>query len=128
MNKKLLIKNLKELSNICPLEKIQIFNDNLILIIKPIILNQTLLFFKNHTLFQCKILTCISGVDYPMNKYRFQIVYELLSVRFNFRIRIKTFTHELSGVPSVEKIFSAAGWYECEVWDLFGVFFNNGKA
>ena len=45
MNKKLLVKNLKELSNICPIEKIQIFNDNLVLIVKPTILKQILLFF-----------------------------------------------------------------------------------
>jgi NADH dehydrogenase (ubiquinone) Fe-S protein 3 len=125
MNKKLLVKNLKELSNICPIEKIQIFNDNLVLIVKPTILKQILLFLKNHTIFQFKVLTCISGVDYPMNKYRFQIVYELLSVRFNFRLRLKTFTHELVGIDSVEKIFLTAGWYECEIWDLFGVFFNS---
>ena len=125
MKKKLLVKNLKELSNICPIEKIQIFNDNLVLIVKPTILKQILLFLKNHTIFQFKVLTCISGVDYPMNKYRFQIVYELLSVRFNFRLRLKTFTHELVGIDSVEKIFLTAGWYECEIWDLFGVFFNS---
>ena len=76
-------------------------------------------------MFQFKVLTCISGVDYPMNKYRFQIVYELLSVRYNFRIRVKTFTHELLSIKSCEKVFSAANWYECEIWDLFGVFFKN---
>ena len=56
MNKKLLVKNLKELSNICPIEKIQIFNDNLVLIVKPTILKQILLFLKNHTIFQVKTL------------------------------------------------------------------------
>ena len=125
MNKKLIIKNLQELSKMCPLEKIQIFNDNLIIIVKPSYLKDILLFFKNHIMFQFKILTCISGVDYPMNKYRFQIVYELLSVRYNFRVRIKTFTHELLGIESSDKIFSASGWYECEIWDMYGVFFKN---
>ena len=125
MNKKLIIQNLQELFKICPLEKIQLFNDNLIIVVKPIFLKNILLFFKNHVMFQFKILTCISGVDYPMNKYRFQIVYELLSVRYNFRVRIKTFTHELLGVDSAEQIFSSANWYECEVWDMFGVFFKN---
>jgi len=125
MNKKLIIENLHELSKMCPLEKIQIFNDNLIIVVKSMFLKDILLFFKNHIMFQFKILTCISGVDYPMNKYRFQIVYELLSVRYNFRIRIKTFTHELLAIDSCEKIFSAAGWYECEIWDMLGVFFKN---
>lgn len=125
MNKKLLIKNLQELSKICPLKKIQVFNDNLIVIVKPTFITGVLLFFKNHIMSQFKILTCISGVDYPTNKYRFQIVYELLSVRYNFRVRVKTFTHELFSVESCEKIFPAGGWYESEIWDMFGVFFKN---
>tara|TARA_B110000908_G_scaffold162289_1_gene207547 strand:- start:5589 stop:6161 length:573 start_codon:yes stop_codon:yes gene_type:complete len=125
MNKKLINKNLQELSKICPLKKIQVFDDNLVIIVKPGILIDVLLFLKNHIMFQFKILTCVSGVDYPMNKYRFQVVYELLSIRYNFRIRVKTFTHELLGLESCEKVFSAAGWYECEIWDMLGVFFKN---
>lgn len=125
MNKKLIIENLKEFSKLCPLEKIQIFNENLIIIVKPEFINNVLLFLKNNIMFQFKVLTCISGVDYPMNKYRFQIVYELLSIRYNFRIRVKTFTHELLGIESCENLFSAANWYECEIWDMFGIFFKN---
>ena len=125
MNKILIIKNLRELSKIFPLEKIQIFNDNLILFVKPIFLTDILLFLKNHVMLQFKILTCVSGVDYPMNKYRFQVVYELLSVKYNSRIRIKTFAHELLSMESCEKIFPASGWYECEIWDMFGVFFKS---
>ena len=125
MNKKLITKNLSYLFKIFPLEKIQIFNDNLIIIVKPKFLSDVLIFLKNHTMFQFKILTCISGVDYPMNKYRFKIVYELLSIRYNFRIRVKTFTHELLSLNSCEKIYPAGGWYECEIWDMFGVFFRN---
>jgi NADH dehydrogenase (ubiquinone) Fe-S protein 3 len=83
------------------------------------------LFFKNHINNQYKILTVISGVDYPTNKYRFKIVYELLSVRFNNRIKIKIFTHELLPLDSSTKIFSASSWYESEIWDMFGVFFTN---
>ena len=125
MNKILLVNNLKELSKICPLEKIQLFNDSLIIVVKSNFLNDILLFFKHHTMLQYKVLTCISGVDYPKNKYRFQVVYELLSIKYNFRVRIKTFTHELLGIKSCENIFPAAGWYECEIWDMFGVFFIN---
>ena len=64
-------------------------------------------------------------MDYPENLYRFQIVYELLSVKFNSRIRFKVLTDELTPLNSVEKIFSAASWWECEIWDMFGVFFLN---
>ena len=81
--------------------------------------------FKYHISYQFDILTCISGVDYPKNKYRFKIVYELLTIRYNFRIRIKTFTHELLGIDSSENLYLTAGWYECEIWDMFGVFFKN---
>ena len=92
---------------------------------KPNHLLDILLFFKNHILYQFKILTCISCVDYPMNKYRFKIVYELLSIRFNARLRVKVFTHELLGLDSCEKLFLAGSWYECEIFDMFGVFFKN---
>ena len=95
------------------------------LIVKSSLLLEILLIFKNHIGFQFKILTCISGVDYPMNKYRFKLVYELLSVRYNSRIRIKIFLNELMNVNSCDKLFLTGGWYECEIWDMFGVFFTN---
>ena len=125
MIKKLIVKNIQMLSCIFPIEKIKIFKYNLIITVKPIVLTDLLYFLKYHTLYQFEILTCISGVDYPMNKNRFKIVYELLSVRYNFRIRIKTFTHELGTINSCENIFPAGNWYECEIWDMFGVFFKN---
>lgn len=54
-----------------------------------------------------------------------QIVYNLLSLRFNSRIRVKTYTDELTPVNSACEIFKAANWYEREIWDMFGVFFAN---
>lgn len=80
-------------------------------------------FLKNHFKYQFKVLTCISGVDYPDNLYRFSIVYELLSLRFNARTRIKILVDELKPVNSIEAIFPAASWWECEVFDMYGVFF-----
>ena len=125
MKKILLKKSLKELYQLCPVEKVQFFNNNLNIIVKPKFLFNVLLFFKNHVMYQFKVLTCISGVDYPMNKYRFQVVYELLSIRYNQRIKVKTFTHELLALDSIEKSFPAANWYECEIWDMYGIFFKN---
>ena len=124
MSQQIVVKNLNNLSKLCPLEKIQVFNSDLTLVIKPNILIDILLFFKYHVLYQFEILTCISGVDYPTNKYRFKLVYELLSIRYNCRIRIKTFTYELMGIDSCEKLFLTSSWYECEIWDMFGVFFK----
>ena len=125
MINKLIIENIKCLIKIFPIKKIKIFKYDLIVLVKPKILIDLLLFFKNHILYQFKILTCISGIDYPSKKYRFEIAYELLSIRYNFRIRVKTYSNELIILNSCEKVFLAANWYECEIWDMFGVFFKN---
>ena len=125
MNKQLVVENLQNLFKICPFEKIQIFNSDITLVVKPNMLLNVLFFLKYHILYQFEILTCISAVDYPSNKYRFKLVYELLSVKYNIRIRVKTFTNELIGIDSCDKLYLTAGWYECEIWDMFGVFFKN---
>nr|YP_010139060.1 NADH dehydrogenase subunit 9 [Lithodesmium undulatum]QQJ94668.1 NADH dehydrogenase subunit 9 [Lithodesmium undulatum] len=125
MSQQLIAENLKNLLKICPVEKIQIFNKEIVLVVKPYYLTHLLKILKKHVLYQFEILTCISGVDYPQHFHRFKLVYELLSIRYNCRIRVKTFTNELIGVNSCDKLFLTAGWYECEIWDMFGVFFNN---
>lgn len=82
-------------------------------------------FIKYHTNCQYKILTDICVVDYPTRTNRFDLIYNFLSIKFNSRIRIKIIINELSIVPSITNIFSAANWYEREVWDMFGIFFSN---
>jgi NADH-quinone oxidoreductase subunit C len=81
--------------------------------------------FKNHHAYQFKMLTCISGVDFPKNLYRFAIVYELLSLKYNSRLRLKVLANESTPVKTIEKVHSSATWYEAEIWDMFGVFFIN---
>ena len=125
MNSQLIVKNIQSLSKMCPLEKIQMYDQELVIGIKPSLLCDILVFLKYHTLYQFNILTCITGVDYPNNKYRFKLVYDLLSIRYNTRLRVKTFTHELFGVNSCAHLYFTAGWYECEIWDMYGVFFKN---
>lgn len=125
MNSRLIVKNIKDLFGLCPLEKIQFYDKDLTVVVKPKFLYDILVFFKYHISYQFDSLTCISGVDYPKNKYRFKLVYDLLSIRYNNRFRIKTFTHELFGVDSCNQLYFAAGWYECEIWDMYGVFFKN---
>lgn len=56
---------------------------------------------------------------------RFEIVYNLLSLRFNSRVRVKTYTDELTPIESVNDIFKAANWNEREIWDMYGVYFTN---
>lgn len=68
-------------------------------------------------------LTDITALDYPARAERFDVVYQLLSMTQNQRIRIKLPVAENVGVPSVVEVFPAAGWCEREVWDMYGVFF-----
>jgi NADH:ubiquinone oxidoreductase subunit C len=53
-----------------------------------------------------------------------QVVYNLLSVAHQSRIRVKTYANEVSAVPSITGLFNGANWYEREVWDMYGVFFS----
>ena len=66
----------------------------------------------------------ISGVDYPERPERFEVVYQLLSLKHNARVRVKVETDETSPVPTVVNVYSTAGWFEREVWDMFGVAFS----
>ena len=67
----------------------------------------------------------LTAVDYPNKKNRFEMIYILLSVEFNFRIIIRFLINENQSVDSLTNLFPAANWYEREVWDLFGIAFNN---
>ena len=107
------------------LELSYVKGSELVITVRPEKLLSTLIFLKNNTGCQYKLLTCISGVDFPDRKKRFEIVYELLSLTYNARIRVKTRTDEVNPIDSVVSIFPAADWWEREIWDLYGVFFKN---
>jgi NADH-quinone oxidoreductase subunit C len=63
----------------------------------------------------------ICGVDYPDRVERFEVVYNLLSLKHNQRIRVKVAVREDEPVPSVVALYPSAAWYEREAWDLYGV-------
>lgn len=73
---------------------------------------------------QFKQLIDICGVDYPNRPERFEVVYQLLSMRHNIRARVKISTDEETPVPSVSTLFSAAPWFEREAWDMCGIMFD----
>jgi NADH dehydrogenase (ubiquinone) Fe-S protein 3 len=54
-----------------------------------------------------------------------QLVYNLLSVHYNARIRVKTYTDELTPVESASSVYLSADWFEREIWDMYGIFFTN---
>ncbi|MGE0746490.1 MAG: NADH-quinone oxidoreductase subunit C [Rhodospirillales bacterium] len=72
-----------------------------------------------------KVLVDLCGADYPERDQRFDVVYNLLSLRQNLRIRVKAATDENTPVPSVAGVFSTANWLERETWDLYGIFFSD---
>ena len=86
---------------------------------------RVLTFLRDDTNCQCKCLMDVCGVDYPERDERFEVVYNLLSLKHNLRIRVKLSSDEESPVPSVSSIFSCAGWWEREAWDLYGIYFSD---
>lgn len=110
---------------ILPIVRFELYNKESSFLIPTNLLSEIIMIFKNHYKYQFKVLTCVSCVDYPENFYRFQVVYELLSLKFNSRVRLKVLVDELASVDSIENFFPGAAWWECEIWDMFGVFFFN---
>ena len=66
----------------------------------------------------------IAGVDWPQRAERFDVVYNLLSVSLNQRVRVIVTTDESAPVPSVHTIWPVATWWEREAWDLYGIVFS----
>jgi len=70
-----------------------------------------------------QLLVDICGVDYPDRPARFEVVYNLLSLKYNLRLRVKVAAAEDQPVPSIASLHSTAGWFEREAWDLYGIYF-----
>jgi NADH dehydrogenase (ubiquinone) Fe-S protein 3 len=97
------------------------------LYVPPENLPAVMLFLRDHAGTRCKALMDVTAVDVPTRDKRFEVAYQLLSVEHNSRMRVKTLVggHEGdTGVPSVAGIFSSANWYEREVWDMYGIYFE----
>jgi NADH-quinone oxidoreductase subunit C len=86
---------------------------------------QVLAFLRDDPRCRFTMLCDICGVDHPDRPQRFDVVYNLLSVSLNQRIRLKVETDEEQPVPSATGLYSSAGWWEREAWDLFGIYFSD---
>lgn len=87
-------------------------------------LNALLYFLQNHSLCLYKQLSEIACIDTPDHKLRFSITYKLYSMTYNSHIYVIVQTDEVTPITSVSKLYSSATWLEREIWDLFGIFFN----
>jgi NADH-quinone oxidoreductase subunit C len=74
---------------------------------------------------RCKFrqLIDLTGVDWPERPLRFDVVYNLLSIELNQRIRVKAQTDERTPIASATSVFPTAGWFEREAWDMYGIMF-----
>ena len=99
------------------------FNE-LTLIAKREDIIQILIFLRDTSPCKFNQLIDICGVDYPERELRFDVVYHLLSLKQNQRIRVKIQTDEETPVNSAVGIFPSANWYERETWDMYGVMFD----
>ena len=86
---------------------------------------KVLTFLRDDATCKFKVLIDLCGADYPERAKRFDVVYNLLSMNHNIRIRVKSETDEETPVPSVTGVFSTANWLEREAWDLYGIFFSD---
>jgi NADH-quinone oxidoreductase subunit C len=85
---------------------------------------RALSFLRDDSECEFKILIDICGVDYPNRPQRFDVVYHLLSVAKNQRVRIKVEAEENVPIPSVVSVYPAANWFEREAFDMFGILFS----
>ncbi len=103
--------------------RFSVWKDELTIYIPPAGVLPTFHFLKYHTAAEFTMIADITAVDYPTRDARFEVVYNMLSIRHNARIRVKTYADEATPVPSICSLYDGANWYEREVYDMFGVFF-----
>ncbi len=88
------------------------------------VLIRLMLFLRDDPRCACEQLMDLCGVDWPERAERFEVVYNLLSVSLNQRVRVIVRTDEIQPVPSVHELWPCATWWEREAWDLFGIRFS----
>jgi NADH-quinone oxidoreductase subunit C len=81
-------------------------------------------FLRDDSNCQMKILTDLFGIDWPEREQRFDVVYNLLSMTHNQRVRVRIQTDEQTPVGTMTTVYSAAGWFEREAWDMYGIMFD----
>ncbi|QPG77127.1 Putative NADH-ubiquinone oxidoreductase 30.4 kDa subunit, mitochondrial [Brettanomyces nanus] len=106
------------------IQQFSVWKDELTVYVAPSGLRPVGVFLRDHTSAQFKACMDVTAADYPTKHNRFDVMYDLLSVRFNSRIRIKTYASEVSPVPSLVPVWPGCNWFERETYDLYGIFFE----
>ncbi len=123
------VSDLKEYLEGCSFSKAilksEIVTGELSLTVRREALRQVLAFLRDDANCGFRQLVDICGVDWPERDERFEVVYNLLSMAHNLRVRIKVMAAEDTPVDSVTGLFSTANWFEREVWDMYGVYFTD---
>lgn len=99
--------------------------DELCLLVERERIARVLKFLRDDVNCQFKQLMDVCGADYPEREERFDVVYHLLSLTQNRRIRVKVRATSETPVPTATEVFNSANWWERETWDLFGIFFSD---
>lgn len=103
-----------------------IVNDNLIIYVDKNNLENFLIFLRDDQQLSFKTLIDVFGADMlGIRSPRFEVIYNLLSYKLNNRITVKVAIDDDVEVPTVSKIFSSAGWFEREAFDMYGIVFKN---
>lgn len=100
---------------------LHVHNNEWSLTIPPELLLHVIDILRNHPQGDFSQLVDICGVDYLGRIPRFEVVYHLLSVYLNQRLRIKVPLNADQAVPSIVEVYPCAGWFERETWDMFGI-------
>lgn len=101
------------------------FKEQIVININKNDLFKLIIFLKNHPILKFRQLVDILGVDYPTKNKRFEVIYLLLSHEINLRIVLKIQVEDGESVPSITGIFLSANWLEREVFDMYGIVFEN---
>ncbi len=105
-------------------ESIEVKLGELMITCAPEQLLKVMKFLRNDSNCRFEMLIDLCGVDYPDRDKRFDAVYNLLSLKHNYRIRVKVAVGEDGSVPSLVDLYPCAGWFEREAYDLYGIFFE----
>jgi len=104
---------------------VEVVYDQLNLTIRREALIKVLTLLRDDQNCQFKQLVDVTAVDHPDQVERFSVVYNMLSLKLNQRIRVKLTTEERTPVASASRVLSSAIWLERETWDMFGIFFSD---